>query len=474
MFAVLGAGITGLSVALKASEEGLSATVIEKAPHVGGMASSFVHSFEGKEYILDYGPHKIYTTLPRSLGFMKNVLDGDLLEKPKKAKIRFQGKYFEYPIKIGEILFGLGIPQTVQFGASFAASMVSSQSEETYKGYLEKRFGRKIYETIFRDLAQKVWGDPETLDAELAKARLAAKSLPEMVSKLLLPQSGGREISAKVFYYPKFGIGQLSDEMAHAVEKKGGTIFLSSQPSKIQLQDGKAKSISFSVKGSKGDAESQVVEPEFVFSTIPLSDLVSLFSPKAPEEVLNAASRLKYRSLILLYVIARKERLFDDSFIFFPEKEFVFNRLSEQKGFSEYCGPKETTVLCAEISTDAGSRLYEASDKEIFEFAWPSLEKTGFIERKDVASFFTKRSKRVYPVYDLGFKKNLRTVLDWLDGIENLFTLGRQGLFNYNNTDHCVDMALSAFDNLKVNGMRRSLPAWKKERERFENYVIVD
>lgn len=477
MITVLGAGVTGLTVGYAASGKEIPCTVVEKAPHVGGMAASFNYEFEGEHYTIDYGPHKIYTTLPRSLEFMKNVLGDDMLEQPKKSKIRLQGKYFDYPIKIGQVLAGLGLGQTTKFGASFVSSQFSKENDATYKGYLTNRFGKKIYETIFRDLAQKVWGDPETLDFELAKTRLAAQSLPEMVVKLAFGSAGGgREISAKVFYYPKKGFGDFSDKMADKIASNGGRVLLNAQPTRISLDEGKTKveSVLITKKQAGGKEFFEKLPADFLFSTIPLLDLVSLFSPKPPDEVLEAASKLKYRSLILLFTVARKDRLFDDSFIFFPEKEFVFNRLSEQKAFSEWCVPKGKTVLCAEMSCEQNAPLYSASDQEVFDYAWPSLEKTGFIKKEEVATFFTKRARRVYPVYDVGFKKNLYTVLDWLDGISNVLTLGRQGLFNYNNTDHCVDMGLSAFDNASVKMLSHDLQEWKKERERFENYVIVD
>lgn len=480
MVFVFGAGVTGLTVAFKASESGIPCTVVERSPHVGGMASSFQTDFEGESYTVDYGPHKIYTQIPRALAFFKRVLGEDLLEKPKKSKIRLQGKYFDYPIKIGQVLSGLGLLQTTEMGLSFVSSKFSGEDETTYKGYLTKRFGKKIYETIFRDLAGKVWGDPVKLDFELARTRLAAQSLPEMVSKLVLSGAGiggGREISAKVFYYPKHGFNEFNERLAGFVGDNGGRIVLESQPRKLFHKEGRVVAVELEKKtgltgASKVSFENQPVD--FIFSTIPLPDLVSLFNPHPPEEISTAASKLKYRSLILLFMIVDKKRLFDDSFIFFPEKQFVFNRLSEQKAFSEYCVPEGKTVLCAEISCEPDSQLYASSDQAVFDYAWPSLESTGFLGKSDVASFFTKRAKRVYPVYDVGFKRNLDRVVGWLDGFENVLTLGRQGLFNYNNTDHCVDMGLSAFESVSFKSMERNIGVWKAERKRFENYVIVD
>ena len=123
------------------------------------------------------------------------------------------------------------------------------------------------------------------------------------------------------------------------------------------------------------------------------------------------------------------------------------------------------------MTCDSNGELYSASDKNVFEKVMPSVEKAGFCSREEVKEFFTRRSPEVYPVYSVGFKQNLDKVLGFTDGFDNFITVGRQGLFNYNNIDHCMDMAFAAAGHV-AKGLK---PVdWVKKREDFTKYVIID
>src|SRR3989338_1244849 len=90
---ILGGGITGLSTAYKLSETGFKVTVLEKSDNYGGLAATFKY----KDFLLDYGPHKIYTQLPVMEEF-KELMGDRLLEIEKQSKVRLQGTYFNFPV----------------------------------------------------------------------------------------------------------------------------------------------------------------------------------------------------------------------------------------------------------------------------------------------------------------------------------------------------------------------------------------
>ena len=60
---------------------------------------------------------------------------------------------------------------------------------------------------------------------------------------------------------------------------------------------------------------------------------------------------------------------------------------------------------------------------------------------------------------------------EYLDQFTNFMTLGRRGLFNYNNQDHCMDMAFKASEHIINNG---PVEQWKETRKKFDDYVIID
>ncbi|MFH1106629.1 MAG: FAD-dependent oxidoreductase, partial [Candidatus Micrarchaeota archaeon] len=357
------------------------------------------------------------------------------------------------------------------FGLSYAIAAARNKLRKprdlTYEEYVVNRFGRKIYETVFKSYAEKVWGDPAQLDAELARTRIAVTSLFALAKRMVVGESGGRETTARQFYYPRNGIIGMSERMARKVEEKGGSIVLNAEARRLECDGNRVQSVEYTAKG--GGVKK--IGADFVVSTIPVGLLVKTIKPPAPAGVKMAASGLRYRSLILLYVAFKRDRLFDYNWIFYPDKAVPFNRASEQKGFSESMVPKGRTVLCLEMTCTEGDARWNSSDKQIFDLAMEGVEKTGLARRDEVLEYFTVRLKNVYPVYDLGFRRNLDAVVGWLDGFENLLTNGRGGLFNYNNTDHCIDMGIAAARHVSE---ARGKQSWLAERKRFDSYLIVD
>ncbi|MBI5035945.1 FAD-dependent oxidoreductase [Candidatus Micrarchaeota archaeon] len=384
---VLGAGITGLSAAWKLAEAGNEVTVVEKNKQVGGLSASFKY----KDYTLDYGPHKIYTQIIPVLDEIKKLLGEDLLAHPKKCSVRLKGKNLDYPVRVGQVLTKLSPSVTIPCGFSFLSSLVSKKPDASYEDYIKNRFGAATYELVFRDLAEKVWGNPKELDAALAKARLSAPGMMELLKRSLLGDKGKEEIHAKTFYYPKKGMQQLGDKMKEKIENSKGRVLFDLKPTKLETKENRITEVKFSYGALPTD---------YVVSTISLEEVPSLLGL---ERAVPAASQLTYRSLILLYVVVKRPRIFEESFIFYPEKEFLFNRLSEQKAFSEETIPKDKTVLCAEITCSPEDALFHMNDADLFERALLGMNKAFGLKREEVEEYFTRRSESVYPVYSKGF-----------------------------------------------------------------------
>lgn len=456
---ILGGGLTGLTTAWKLSDSN-DITLIEKDSKLGGISSTFKH----KNYSLDYGPHKIYTQLPEIMNEIKFLVgEENLLEIQKRSKIYLKGKYYDYPIGLKDILLKMnpliGIKAGLLFGLRKTKNIVYKK-EISYEDYLSNRFGVGVYELIFKPYAEKVWGNPKELDRELARTRVSVPGLMTLLKNMIFKQKNP-EISADKFYYPKYGIISLSEEMQDAIEINKGKILFNSIPTKIEVKDNLISEIKIKQK-----SKVKTIKPDFVVSTIPLKELPKLMN--APGEVINAANSLKYRSLILFYIAVNKDGLFNDNWIFYPGKDVIFNRISEQKGFSKSMIPENKTVLTVEITCDENSDLMKLKDKELYEKIITDLEKVNILNRKDIIEYFSVKLNNVYPVYDLSFKKNLDIVLNYLGKIQNLITNGRQGLFNYNNMDHCMDMGIKAANYIKNNSSD-----WYEKIKGFD-YKIVD
>tara|TARA_Y100000310_G_scaffold342413_1_gene445576 strand:+ start:4800 stop:6185 length:1386 start_codon:yes stop_codon:yes gene_type:complete len=457
---ILGGGISGLATAWKLSDEH-KVEVFEKTPKIGGMASTFKY----KDFLLDYGPHKIYTQLPGILDEYKNLLKDEFMVIPKKNKLYVKGKFLDFPPKISQLATNINPLWGTKCGFSMIGRKLHKDKHSSYESYLKNNFGDEIYNTLFRDYALKVWGDPKELSEELARKRIPIKGFGDLVRGVLFGVK--EDQSAENFHYAKYGIGSVSDKIAEIIKKNKGTIKTKHIVSSINIKDNKVDSIALTNKNGRTTTK----KTDYLVSTIPITTMIKLMNPAPPKEVIKAVENLKYRSLTILFIIVKKEKVLDCNWIFFPSKDIIFNRISEMKSFSKYCCPKDKTALMVEITCDFNDWRWKTSDYNIFDMAMKDLEKTGILKKADVEEYFTKKANHVYPIYSKNYKKHMKIILDYLDKISNLQTTGRQGLYNYNNTDHCIDMANKTAEYIKK---KKSVREWKELREYFDTYTIVD
>ncbi|MBS3176896.1 FAD-dependent oxidoreductase [Candidatus Woesearchaeota archaeon] len=464
---VLGAGITGMTVAWKLSEAGYKVHVIEKTDKVGGMAGSFSY----KDMVLDYGPHKVYTQLPGILDVYKEIVGEDLLRIKKKNSLRLLGRYFDFPVKIFQVMLGLGIGTALKCGLGYGFTLLKSFFSKkkliSYEDYFLAGFGKPAYNLLFRDYAWKVWGDPKSLSEELARKRIPVPNIFELV-KGTLGIKPKTEVSAEYFYYPKKGIGNISEILAERLLKNHGEIHFHTVPEQIYVENGKVTHLVVSDIEKKSQ---KTLKTDIVVSTIYVTELPALLQPAAPQTVLDAAMRLHFRAMIIVYVVVKKPKLMEDNWLFFPEQTFIFNRIAEHKSFSNELVPADKTVLTAEVTCTPDDEIWKMPEKELYAQVVQDLTKAGILNPSDIEECFSKRMKKVYPIYAIGFKDHLMTILDHLQGVSNLLTLGRQGLFNYNNTDHCIDMALKAAEHIIGH---HSPEEWMEKIRYFDAYKIVD
>ncbi|MEK6919121.1 MAG: FAD-dependent oxidoreductase [Nanoarchaeota archaeon] len=447
---IIGAGIAGLASAYYFSADpSYEVIVVEKESFVGGLA----HGFDYKGFHFDFGPHKIATVIPGIVKEMNNVTP--LLRVEKRNKIYLKDNYFQFPLKISQVAKRIPLI-AVKAGIDLFTKSLSKMPDDSYENYLLNRFGKTLYSLSFKDYAEKVWNTPGfDLDKELAIRRVAVSSLAELIKKTLTGDTSG--ISVNFFHYPPKGMKQLSDNLKKSIEDNGGIIYLQKIVSEIKVKDRKIESLLI------GRVR---IKPDYVISTIFPDYLINIIKDSDPAHVKAKvfASKLKYQPVSVLYIILNKERALNDCWVFFPEKKFLFHRVSEQKAFSPQSSPPGKTGLMVETTKEP--------TKENVSIIIDQLKKVGIIkDDSEIEEHFIKTGPRVYPVYLKGFLENLDPTLKYFDSIKGLYVIGRPGRFNYNNTDQSWDMALQVYNHVK-SGENSS--NWEVLKQRFDAYRIVD
>ena len=445
--AVLGGGLAGLSAAAVLARAGGSVIVAEAGTEVGGLARTFEH--EGFRF--DLGGHRFLTADPAVARFVADLLQDDLLDVPRKSKILLRGRYFDYPLRPSNALFGLGLPTTFRILADYGVERVSgafrARTILSLEDWVVRRFGTSMFDLYFRDYSEKVWGtSSDRISAEWVAQRIAGLSLWEAVKNAFTRRSG-RDIStlADRFFYPRHGIGQISDRLRDEIEARNavrtGTAVL-----RVRHEDGAIRSVLV----RSGDTIDDI-EADAYLSSLPLTTLVRSLHPAPPADVLRAAASLRFRDLVVVTIMLDRHQVTDLSWLYLPEKQIPLGRIHEPKNWSPALAPEGKTHLVAEYFCFQGDDLWNASDDALAALTVQQLANLGLIEPREVIGSCVVRVPRAYPLLDTEYRVHHGRIMDYLRRFSNLQAIGRGGTFQYLNMDHAIASGISAAEVI-LNG----------------------
>jgi protoporphyrinogen oxidase len=466
--AILGAGPAGLGAAMRLAQSGKGRPIVfEQQNRIGGNAGSF--DLEGIP--VDFGSHRLHPSCqPRILDDIRSLLREDLLDRPRHGRIRLQGRWIHFPLKPLDL--ALELPWSFRAGIAGDAlrKLIPASSkgkEDTFDTLLERSLGRTICRDFYFPYAEKIWGlRPEEISAAQARRRVSAGSLGKMARKALSLVPGLKAPGAGRFFYPRRGFGQISRAIANRASELGADIRLGARVRSLSL--GSPHRIEVECDGSV-----RVIEAEHVWSTIPITLLARIAHPQPPARVMDAADRVAYRAMILVYLLLDQDQFTEFDAHYFPEAAIKLTRLSEPKNYTGSREPAGRTVLCGELPCQAGDEMWRASDDELARMVQESLERCGLPVTSRVLKVVTKRLPHAYPIYRKGYEEAFDLLDRWAAGLYRVLTLGRQGLFAHDNTHHTLAMAYSAVDCLDEEGAFDS-SRWQECRTEFAKHVVED
>ena len=463
---ILGAGPAGLGAAYRLARRGrFDVTVLERGRTVGGNAGSF--ELDGMR--VDYGSHRLHPACaPEILADIQSMLGKDLLDRPRHGRIRLRGRWVHFPLKAADL--AMHLPPSFMAGVSMDTlrKLVRRPQGDTFATVLEAGLGHTICRDFYFPYARKIWGvEPATLDAEQARRRVSAGSLAKMLRKVLSSVPGLKKKGAGRFYYPRNGYGAISEAYSQAALNNGAHLKLQTSVSALEISDGRVRAVR--TIGPDGD---EIFEIEQVLSTIPISQLAKLIQPAPPEEIQKSACSLKFRAMILIYLVVGAERFTEYDAHYFPDADIAITRLSEPKNYGLASSPGRT-VLCAELPCSIRDPVWSAYDGQLGDLVTQSLAAAGVPVRSPILSVATRRLAQAYPIYTRDYRNHFDRIDDWLGGIDGVLTFGRQGLFAHDNTHHALAMAYAVDECLRDDGSF-DRETWAKYRQAFQEHVVED
>jgi len=417
---------------------------VEAGPEVGGLS----RTVRAGDFLFDLGGHRFFTKDKGVELIVRLLMEEELIHVSRSSKIYLREKFFDYPLKPHNAIRGLGMPTVAKIIADYLIERLKSSSRNgkcvSLEDWVVKNFGRTMFNIYFKEYSEKVWGiDCQRISEKWVEKRIQGLSLWEALKNAFFKVSG-REIPtlADSFLYPRKGIGRISEKFREEIER-GNSVHTSTAAVRVR-HDGK-RIESVSVRNSHGE---KAVSAKGVISTIPLTALVKMMDPAPPADVIEAASRLRFRDLLLVAVMADRERITDQTWIYIPEKGIPFGRLHEPKNWSAQMAPPDKTLIVVEYFCFKGDEIWNSSDEELSRITVEGIEGLGFLKRDEVTGTEVVRVPGAYPLFEVGFEEHVEKLYGWLDGFENLRVAGRSGSFQYHNMDHAISSGVEAAESL--------------------------
>jgi protoporphyrinogen oxidase len=496
---IAGAGPAGLTAALELLRRSdITPIVIEADNQVGGISKTI--NYRGNR--MDLGGHRFFSksdwvmrwwqeilpvaegqTQPSSAlriyyqGQSRNLkpeglapasADAVMLVRRRLSRIFYRRRFFDYPLTLNAgTVMNLGLVEAIKIGLSYGHAQLKSRSpEKTLEDFLINRFGIRLYRTFFKDYTEKVWGVPcAEISAEWGAQRIKGLSVAKAVAHALTSplrnaadaaQKGTETSLIERFLYPKFGPGQMWEEVARRVTALGGAIHLRQR---VVAMDRAADRIVGVDVFDEASGAVRRIPCDYFLSTMPVKDLIAMLRPE-DSRIAQIAAELPYRSFMTAGLLLRGMRgrpTPSDNWIYIQEPDVLIGRLQIFNNWSPALVADPSTVwLGLEYFCDQGDDLWTMEDDKFLGFAGGELEKIGLIERKDVIGGTLVRVPNAYPAY-FGTYRQFGDLRNYLDQFSNLFPIGRNGMHRYNNQDHSMLTADAAVNSILKKAPKRHI-----------------
>ncbi|MGV3758883.1 MAG: NAD(P)/FAD-dependent oxidoreductase [Actinomycetota bacterium] len=449
---IIGAGPAGLTAAYELGKRGGVATVLEADEVVGGISRTVV----ADGYRFDIGGHRFFTKVPEVEALWHEILpDEDFMLRPRSSRIYYQGKFYDYPIKVLNALTNLGPIEALRCVLSFLWVRVRPPKDQTtLEGYIAKNYGWRLYQHFFKTYSEKVWGvPPSQMSADWGAQRIKGMSLWDAVwepirSKLAGRRDRSKQVTSLIeqFQYPKLGPGMMWERCHELVEQQGSKVVFRAEVTKVTHRDGRAVSVTY--RDASG-AET-TVPADHVVSSMPFPALLKGMDPPVPPLVQKAAEDLSFRDFLSVSLVVPEDKVaWTDNWIYIHDPEVKTMRVQNFGSWSPHLVKDDRNVLGLEYTVEEGDEWWSAPDEDLIRKGTQELARLGLMREEDVEAGYVVRMPKAYPTYDEDYKANVAVLRSWLEEhTPNVHPVGRNGMHRYNNQDHSMFTALLTVENL--------------------------
>lgn len=462
-FIILGAGVAGLAFAWKMSKKGKKVLVIEKEAVVGGLS----RTLKKKGFYLDFSAHRFHTNNRSLLKNINSLNKLKLYKHRKKSRIFMFNKYLNYPFELPNLFRAMPMNSTIICISSYLFNLLKNKivnkTAISYKDWFIKYYGAKLYEIMCLPYTLKIWRtDPSFISADWADQRFGVENMKSLLKKAIKKlvsldfsnyklEDDAHAPDGGIFYYPEYGIQELPNAFLREIKQQKGSVLCNAQLKFIHKHE--------HVLNYEYREKSYKVTYQTLISTIPLDILYSLQEYRN-KQIGEDLKHNRYMDIIFVYVFLNQKRVSSDHWIYFPDADIPFNRAVEFKNWSRKMAPENKTCLCLDITCYYDDETWNKSDAQITQECIDAGNRIRLFRQENVYGSYVERVRYAYPAYSLDYKQRLKRIVNFLE-TDDVYLLGRTGIFRYNNADNSVEMAFQLAENFSNNISSKSIFEYK-------------
>ena len=503
---IIGAGPAGLTAAyelLRRTREEYEVIILEESDSIGGISRTVRY----KNHRMDLGGHRFFSKIDRVNDMWNDIMplqgapayddkllgreralsphgpdpeitDRVMLRRTRVSRIYFDRKFFDYPIS-GKVFGQMGLGSTMKAGFSYLHSCFFRKPEDSLENFYINRFGKVLYSMFFEGYTEKLWGrHPSDISADWGAQRVKGLSVMAVAKDLLSKVFGTdrKKVETSLineFLYPKFGPGQLWENVGGEIKKMGGVIRMNCSVKEIITENGAVCAVKASCP--EGD---EIIRGDIFISSMPVKDLINGMSC-APEDIKRIADGLPYRDFMTVGILCDRIELKNktgirtlndivpDCWIYVQDPGMKMGRIQVFNNWSPYLveEPEKNVWLGLEFFCREGDEYWNMDDGDFARMGADELVKMGIIRSGEaVLDYHVERVKKAYPAYFDTYSEMDR-IISFADSFSNLYCIGRNGQHRYNNMDHSMMTAFEAADNI-ISGKTSKENIWNVNTEK--------
>ena len=422
--AILGAGLSGITLARLLHERSEQVVVLEAEPEIGGLCRSKTD----QGFTFDTGgSHIIFSRDQEVLAFMRRMIAANEQRNDRNTKIFYKGKFVKYPFENG--LYDL--PQDDRFACinGFINNLIAVEkgtvpAPTNFREWIYYTFGAGIAECYMVPYNEKIWKYPtEKMSLHWVDGRIPRPPVEDIIKSAIGIETEGYTHQA-VFSYPlDGGIEALVTSIAQPVKQAIRTGF--------RVTSVKKSGTTWLVSNG-----SETIRADRVICTIPVQHLLPCLE-NVPEPVMASCRALTYNSLVCIN-IGIQGSVPPVSWMYIPDKTLgKTNRISFPSNFSTHAAPAGCSSVLAEITHQPGDEIAKMTDDDLVAEVTGMLATMGICSPESIVYTSIRRQPFAYVVYDLAYQKNIAVVRDWCT-THGIPLVGRFAQFEYLNMDGVI------------------------------------